>query len=346
MASGVGLGPVFAFEWRRPFALRVRDAVADGAAARGDARSYAWPALRPAGGDERGLPPADLRRASFSAAAGLGAAAAGDFSVAAGSLARLCAPTCSTPRSSGKLAARLRVLGMILCVAPVLAIATLFGGVAPVALIGALLSCCSPGQFFGCSLSPRVGLGRDARGADGDRRRRHPLPAGRADRRGPPGDVPRRRGGRCSSLAILRQHHPLGAGECDDQKGGLRSAAVTIGTHATFLGMGPAASAVLIGAATWRVRGGGDPAARPAAAARQARHARGVVAWADRPRSARAVGPGHGLAGAASCAGVADAVADRTPRRECRRAAPCRVGASRSGDLTSSAAASASSRSP
>src|SRR3954465_1847614 len=53
----------------------------------------------------------------------------------------------------GKLAARLvPVLGMILCVAPVLAIATLFGGVDPVALIGALLVLLSC-AVFGCSLA-------------------------------------------------------------------------------------------------------------------------------------------------------------------------------------------------
>ncbi len=53
----------------------------------------------------------------------------------------------------GKLAARLvPVLGMILCVAPVLAIATLFGGVDPVGLVGALLVVLSC-AVFGCSLA-------------------------------------------------------------------------------------------------------------------------------------------------------------------------------------------------
>src|SRR5205814_1089361 len=53
----------------------------------------------------------------------------------------------------GKLAARLvPVLGMILCVAPVLAIATLFGGIDPVALIGALLAVLAC-AIFGCSLA-------------------------------------------------------------------------------------------------------------------------------------------------------------------------------------------------
>src|SRR5262249_11248909 len=53
----------------------------------------------------------------------------------------------------GKLAARLvPVLGMILCVAPVLSIATLFGGIEPSGIVGVLLvliSCAS----FGCSLA-------------------------------------------------------------------------------------------------------------------------------------------------------------------------------------------------
>src|SRR6478736_2068333 len=53
----------------------------------------------------------------------------------------------------GKLAARLvPVLGLILCAAPVLAIATLFGGLDPVGLIGALLVVLSC-AIFGCSLA-------------------------------------------------------------------------------------------------------------------------------------------------------------------------------------------------
>ena len=53
----------------------------------------------------------------------------------------------------GKLAARLvPVLGMILCAAPVMAIATLFGGVDPVMLIGAILVCLAC-AVFGCTLA-------------------------------------------------------------------------------------------------------------------------------------------------------------------------------------------------
>src|SRR3954453_2156940 len=53
----------------------------------------------------------------------------------------------------GKLAAGLvPVLGMVLCVAPVLALATLFGGVAPGSLIEALLVVLSC-AVFGCSLA-------------------------------------------------------------------------------------------------------------------------------------------------------------------------------------------------
>src|SRR3954469_5023084 len=53
----------------------------------------------------------------------------------------------------GKLAARLvPVLGMILCAAPVMAIATLFGGVDPVGLVGTLLVVLSC-AIFGCALA-------------------------------------------------------------------------------------------------------------------------------------------------------------------------------------------------
>ena len=53
----------------------------------------------------------------------------------------------------GKLAARLvPVLGLILCAAPVLAIATLFGGIDPVGLVGALLVVLAC-AVFGCTLA-------------------------------------------------------------------------------------------------------------------------------------------------------------------------------------------------
>ena len=53
----------------------------------------------------------------------------------------------------GKLAARLvPVLGLIACAAPVLALATLFGGVDPVGLIGAILVCLAC-AVFGCTLA-------------------------------------------------------------------------------------------------------------------------------------------------------------------------------------------------
>src|SRR6516165_1097165 len=53
----------------------------------------------------------------------------------------------------GKLAARLvPVLGLIACAAPVLALATLFGGVDPVMLTGAILVCLAC-AVFGCTLA-------------------------------------------------------------------------------------------------------------------------------------------------------------------------------------------------
>src|SRR4051812_6185286 len=53
----------------------------------------------------------------------------------------------------GKLAARLvSVLGLIACAAPVMALATPFGGVDPVLLVGAILVCLACG-VFGCTLA-------------------------------------------------------------------------------------------------------------------------------------------------------------------------------------------------
>ena len=73
---------------------------------------------------------------------------------ARGNLTLLFATDLSDPEIVlGKLAARLvPVLGLILCAAPVLALATLFGGVSPVGLFGALLVVLAV-AVFGCSLA-------------------------------------------------------------------------------------------------------------------------------------------------------------------------------------------------
>ena len=155
----------------------------------------------------------------------------------------------------GKLASRLvPVLGLILCVAPVLALATLFGGVAPASLIEALLvqlSC----AVFGCSLALALSVWG---------RKTHEVlittyvlgilyllaaPIYAVVQSILPSAwwapwLP-------TFWDILR-YNPIFLVLA--AFGGAPPVPVTIGTYATFLGMGLAASAGLIGAAIWRVR--------------------------------------------------------------------------------------------
>ena len=157
----------------------------------------------------------------------------------------------------GKLAARLvPVLGLIVCAAPVLALATLFGGVDPVDA--------DRGPARGARLrrlrlhagADAVGLGpEDARGAAGDLRLRHPLPAVGADLGGPPDDAALAwRPAWLPGVLGPVPYNPvfLVLAALGGSPPGMRP--VTLGTQATFLGLGLAASAVLVGAATWRIR--------------------------------------------------------------------------------------------
>jgi ABC-2 family transporter protein len=157
----------------------------------------------------------------------------------------------------GKLAARLvPVLGMILCAAPVMAIATLFGGVDPVGLVGTLLVVLSC-AIFGCALALTLSVWG---------KRTHevllttyafgilyllaaPIAAGLRAM------LPSAWWASwLPSFLDLLLYNPvyLVLATLEGPPPGL--APVTIGTQATFLGLGLAASALLIGAATWRIR--------------------------------------------------------------------------------------------
>jgi ABC-type transport system involved in multi-copper enzyme maturation permease subunit len=168
MARRVGLGPVFAFEWLmtarwwQTYAMRSTTVLLLGA------MSIAWlesPAGRTATGELSIVQQAEVSRAFFGATAmillglvGLAAPAAAAGSIcqdkARGNLTLLFATDLSDAEIVlGKLAARLvPVLGLILCATPVLSIATLFGGIDPVGLVGALLVVLAC-AVFGCTLA-------------------------------------------------------------------------------------------------------------------------------------------------------------------------------------------------
>ncbi|RUL84319.1 ABC transporter permease [Tautonia sociabilis] len=169
MARHVGLGPVFAFEWltssRRwqPYALRsLTVALLLGTMWLVWAESYVG---RMGPRDVTIEQQAEVGRGFYTATVmvllglvGLAAPAATAGAVcldkARGNLTLLFATDLSDAEIVlGKLAARLvPVLGMVLCSSPVLAIATLFGGIDPVGLFGAILVVLSC-AVFGCSLA-------------------------------------------------------------------------------------------------------------------------------------------------------------------------------------------------
>lgn len=163
----VGLGPVFAFEWltasRRWQAYGLRSLTvlllfvplmlawsAGPVAGRGEATI--------AESAEIGKTFYEITSVVLLGLVGLTAPAATAGAIcldkARGSLALLMATDLSDAEIVlGKLAARLvPVFGMILCAAPVMALATLFGGIDPIRLVGALfvvLAC----AIFGCALA-------------------------------------------------------------------------------------------------------------------------------------------------------------------------------------------------
>jgi len=170
MASRVGLGPVFAFEWRmasrrwQAYAMRSLTVLLLLAA-----MALVWyesPAARlTASGAVTIVQQAEVGKAFYGTTAiillglvGLAAPAATAGAICAdkarGNLTLLFATDLTDAEIVlGKLAARLvPVLGLVACAAPVMALATPFGGVDPVLLVGAILVCLACG-VFGCTLA-------------------------------------------------------------------------------------------------------------------------------------------------------------------------------------------------
>jgi ABC-type transport system involved in multi-copper enzyme maturation permease subunit len=266
MARRGGLGPVFTFEWRMAsrrwpsYAMRsltvllmlgVMTPV-----------WYAWPAATIARQAELNKVYHLWTAMILLGLVGLAAPAATAGAIcqdkARGNLALLFATDLSDAEIVlGKLAARLvPVLGLILCAAPVLAIATLFGGIDPVGVIGALLVVLSC-VVFGCSLALTLSVwGKKTHevlmatyvfgilyllSAPIYWGIRSMLPAAWLAPWLP-------------SFGDVLRYNPiflvLAAGFGPPPT----MAPVTIGTQATFLGLGLSASAVLIGAAIRRTR--------------------------------------------------------------------------------------------
>ena len=260
-----GLGPVFAFEWRigsrrwqgyalRSFAVLLLLA----------AMILVWLESTETGPSSTIQQQSEIGRAFFGTTAtillglvGLAAPAATASAIcldkARGNLALLFATDLSNREIVlGKLAARLvPVFGLILCCAPVLAIATLFGGIDPVGLVGTLLviSACA---LFGCALALTLSVwGRKthevlmAAYVIGIVYLLTPLML-QALRWQVPGILLPR-------FETMLRLNPvfLIVAELDAPPG---MSAINIGAQATFFGLGAAASAVLVGLSTWRIR--------------------------------------------------------------------------------------------
>ena len=266
MARRVGLGPVFAFEWlmasRRWQAYAMRSLSALMLLGVMTPVWYAWPEATIARQAQMAgvfyLWTALILLGLVGLAAPAATAGAICQDKARGSLALLFATDLSDAEIVlGKLAARLvPVIGMILSVAPVLAIATLFGGAGPVELIGillVLLSC----AIFGCSLALTLSVWG---------KKTHEVlmatyvfgilyllaaPIYWAIHAMFPAAW---RASWLPSFWDILRFNPIFLVMATLGSPPSTIAPVTIGTHATFLGMGLAASALLIGAATWRIR--------------------------------------------------------------------------------------------
>ncbi|MBY0398178.1 MAG: hypothetical protein K2X91_17165, partial [Thermoleophilia bacterium] len=170
MARRFGLGPVFAVEWRmtsrrwQGYALRsltvapLLAAIAlvwyDSPAARADARGGATIQQLSMVGKTFYETTAVLLLGLVGLAAPAATAGSICQDKARGNLTLVFATDLSDPEIVlGKLAARLMpVVGMALCAAPVMAMATLFGGIDPILLAGALLVILAC-AVFGCSLA-------------------------------------------------------------------------------------------------------------------------------------------------------------------------------------------------
>jgi ABC-type transport system involved in multi-copper enzyme maturation permease subunit len=272
MAHRLGLGPVFAFEWlmtaRRwqAYAMRSTTVLLLFGAMR-----IVWQEQvgRMASGELSIVQQAQVGKAFFSSTAmillglvGLAAPAAAAGSIcldkARGNLTLLFATDLSDAEIVlGKLGARLvPVLGLILCATPVLSIATLFGGIDPAGLMGALLVVLAC-AVFGCTLALALSVWG---------RKTHevlmatyvfgilyllsaPILAG-VQSGLPTGWWP----SWFPTFMDLLQYNPvfLVLAAIEGPPAGMPP--VTLGTQAAFLGLGLAASVVLVGVATWRIR--------------------------------------------------------------------------------------------
>ncbi len=269
----MGPGPVSAFEWlmasRRwqPYALRSLTVLLMLLA------MWAIWAKPPAGGAAGGLTIAQqvkVGRSFFGATTivllglvGLAAPAATAGSVcldkARGNLTLLFVTDLSDAEVVlGKLAARLLpVLGLILCAWPVLSIATLFGGVDPIEVAGALLVVLAC-ALFGCSLALTLSVWG---------RKTHEVLAATYVfgilylLSAPIYEVARRNLAALwwpswsPTFMDLLYVNPvfLVVATMEGPPPGMPP--VTLRTQAAFLGLGAGASAALLGLATWRIRG-------------------------------------------------------------------------------------------
>jgi ABC-type transport system involved in multi-copper enzyme maturation permease subunit len=267
MARRVGLGPVFALEWlmasRRWQAYALRSLTALLLLA---SMAPAWHELTASSAAVTTTQRAQVARGFYQRTAlillglvGLAAPAATAGAIcqdkARGSLILLLATDLSDAEIVlGKLAARLvPVLGMILCVAPVLALATLFGGIDPVGLIGTLLVLLSC-AVFGCSLALTLSVW--------GKKTHEVLMATYVFGilylllAGPICEIiqPIFPSAWRPSLWDVLRYNPVFLVLAAIGGGPPGVAPVTIGTQARFLGLGLGASALLLGAATWRLR--------------------------------------------------------------------------------------------
>ena len=292
-----GLGPVFAFEWRigarrwQGYALRSSAVLVLLAA-----MTLVWWESTDTGPSATIQQQSEVGRAFYGTTAtillglvGLAAPAATAGSIcldkARGNLALLFATDLSNREIVfGKLAARLvPVFGLILCCTPVLAIATLFGGIDPVGLFGTLLviSSCA---LFGCVLALTLSVWG---------RKTHEVLLAtyvigivyllipfmlEALRWQLPGAV-------LPKFETMLRFNPvfLILATLDAPPG---MSAINLGAQATFFGIGLAVSAMLVALSTWRIRvvvvrqmGQGERSGS------RASRRRGLFGWLDRRSS-------------------------------------------------------------
>ena len=303
MARRLGLGPVFAFEWltgsRRwqHYAMRSLTvslllavmaliAIEDDSAFSGRATIQQQAAV----GRTFFASTATLLLGLVGLAAPAATAGAICLDKARGNLTLLFATDLSDREIVlGKLAARLvPVLGMILCASPVLAIATLFGGVDPVGLTGTLLVILAC-AVFGCSMALTLSVWG---------RKTHEVlmatyvfgilylllpPLMEVFRNTlPPWWWPTWMPG---FEALLRLNPVyLVIAMIEQPPPGMRP--ITLATQAAFFGLGLGASALLLALATWRIRA---VVVRQLGQAEKA-HRRRARPW-SRPRDDRATAP-------------------------------------------------------